>query len=556
MPDFLFSKRLPSPASARPSHGRWLRAGARGCAWLFALCLGLLLTGQAVAAPAHFFPTACASEANCREKPGRRIMQPTPTPPPRAAASPKLVSIFPFLGVDFNLPASPTPRPTRQPAGRQLRWLPYTPWQYLNDTWTPATHGPIVGGVTDSTATVFVRTFGMASVQLRISVTPDGQGDPRWTPPVMTQRGADFTAMIPLTDLQADTTYYLQVLVNGTAQAVEDLPRFRTFPAAARPVKIVYLTDFATTFNTGTILPANTFAHAGDENADLVVIGGDFDHREPHSLADKRQMFKDLYNVNDPNMASFVTDILWRTPVAHMWDDHDYGRNDEDKGYFGRELSRQAIREFFPLYPTPSTYGIWQKLRLGPVEIFLIDARSQRDNVDDPDGPDKSMLDGDNLGVNGQRYWLEQGLLQSTATWKLLMVQVPFNPTVHKSDSWRTYQFERDWLLDLVRNNRIKGVVFISGDMHAGGIDSGAHSGLPEMVVPTPNFKQCLSVYGADRTMFGSGLWDKGTYWYLNEYRSCNGYGVISASANPPQLRLEVKDSEGGVRLSYNVPWR
>ena len=34
-------------------------------------------------------------------------------------------------------------------------------------------------------------------------------------------------------------------------------------------------------------------------------------------------------------------------------------------------------------------------------------------------------------------------------------------------------------LLDLVRNARIKGVVFISGDMHAGGIDSGAHSGLP-----------------------------------------------------------------------------
>ncbi len=519
--------------------------------------LWLLLQSHALAAPVHPYPAACDYQTNCREKPAHTMTRPAPAPP--KAASPRRFSHLPFLAVDFGLSAPPTlPTPSApQPVTHSKRWFPYLPWQYLNDALTPATHGPIVGNVTDRTATVFVRTFGMAAVQLGLATTPDGQGDRRVTAPVVTRREADFTTMIPLSNLQADTTYYLQVLVNGVAQAGDDLPHFRTFPAAAtRPVKIVYLTDFATTWNTGTILPTNTFAHAGDENADLVVIGGDFDHREPHSLEDKRQMFKDLYNVNDPNMASFVTDVLWRTPVAHMWDDHDYGRNDEDKGYFGRELSQRVIREFFPLYPTPSTYGIWQKLRLGPVEIFLIDARSERDNVDDPDGPEKSMLDGDNLGLYGQRYWLEQGLLQSTATWKLLMVQVPFNPTVHKSDSWRTYQFERDWLLDLVRNARIKGVVFISGDMHAGGIDSGAHSGLPEMVVPAPNFKQCLTVYGADRTMFGSGLWDKGTYWYLREYRPCNGYGVITASANPPQLRLEVKDSEGGVRLSYNVPWR
>ena len=526
---------------------RWLLPG---------IFLLLCLHGQTLAAPWRPYPVACDSTDHCPQEPSPGRGRPAPTPPP--AATPRRLAVLPFLGVKFDLPEPPAPEPLPTPraSGPQQRWLPYLPWLYINSAFTPATHGPVVGAVTASSATVFVRTFGMASVQLGISTAADEQGDSRWTAPVITRRETDFTTMIPLTALQADTAYYITVLVNGAPQTVGDLPHFRTLPGAGRPAKIVYLTDFATTSNPGTILPTNTFAHAGEENADLVVIGGDFDHREPHSLEDKRQMFKDLYNVNDPNMASFVTDVLWTAPVAHMWDDHDYGRNDEDKGYFGRELSQRVIREIFPLYPTPSNYGIWQKINLGPVEIFLVDARSQRDNVDDPDGPEKSMLDGNNLGIYGQRYWLEQGLLQSTATWKLLMVQVPFNPTVHKSDSWRTYQFERDWLLELVQNARIKGVVFISGDMHAGGIDSGAHSGLPEMVVPAPNFKQCLSVYGADRSMFGSGLWDKGTYWYSSEYRSCNGYGVITASANPPQLRLEVKDSEGAVRIAYNVPWR
>lgn len=522
---------------------------------LSVMALWFLLTGQASAAPWRPYPIGCDPLEPCGQPPAHPAGKPTPAPD-RSARPVRL----PFLPIGQIQPAPPTPVPPArpaQPAGRQARWFPYLPWQYLDSAATPATHGPLVGAVTETSATVFLRTHGMASVQMGVSLAPATEADVRWLPAVITRRESDFTTMIPLSDLQPDTLYYLRILVNGRAQLTDPLPRFRTFPiGSTRPVKIVYVTDFSTTWNTGTMLPTNTFARAGDENADLVVIGGDFDHREPHSLEDKRQMFKDLYNVNDPNMASFVNDILWRTPVAHMWDDHDYGRNDEDKGYFGRELSQRVIREFFPLYPTPSPMGIWQKFRLGPVEIFLIDARSQRDNVGDPDGPEKSLLDGNDLGSQGQRAWLEQGLRQSSAIWKLLMVQVPFNPTVYKSDSWRTYQFERNWLLRLVHNQGIQGVVLISGDMHAGGIDSGVNSGLPEMVVPTPNFKQCLSVYGADRTVFGSGKWDRGAYWYLNEYRTCNGYGVIVASANPPSLRLEVKDSEGQVRVGYTVPWR
>src|SRR4051794_31351813 len=76
------------------------------------------------------------------------------------------------------------------------------------------THGPVVGGVTDTEAKVFVRTDVAATVVLQYSTDPvfgtySASGD------YATAETSDFTSTISLSGLTAETTYYLRVLVNG-----------------------------------------------------------------------------------------------------------------------------------------------------------------------------------------------------------------------------------------------------------------------------------------------------------------------------------------------------
>src|SRR5437660_509689 len=68
-------------------------------------------------------------------------------------------------------------------------------------------HGPVVGGVTNSRAKVFVRTDQAASVVLRYSTNPN-LNNYLVSDTVTTASEGDFTSIIQLADLSAETTYY------------------------------------------------------------------------------------------------------------------------------------------------------------------------------------------------------------------------------------------------------------------------------------------------------------------------------------------------------------
>jgi len=230
-----------------------------------------------------------------------------------------------------------------------------------------------------------------------------------------------------------------------------------------------------------------------------------------------------------------------------MWDDHDYGGNDCDKTYKYKESSLEVLKEYFPLYPV-SEYGDWQRFTYAQAEFFLLDSRSQRDPNEDPDGPQKSMLDGDDLGEEGQWVWLTSGLRNSTATWKFILTPSVFNPTTWKGDSWYRFRNERLRLLRFISENHIRGVIFISGDLHAGAIDDGTNAGLPEMLVPGVNLPRCLT---APRI----GRWSEG--YYPSSVHTlgppCPGYGVVEVLTDPDRVVLEVMNAEGKSQLRYVI---
>src|SRR5262249_19665823 len=85
------------------------------------------------------------------------------------------------------------------------------------------THGPVVGGVTDTSAKVFVRTDQTARVQVRYSPDPTlttYSTSDQFT----TVASADFTQIIPLSNLTAETKYYLDITVNDVPQLASPYP--------------------------------------------------------------------------------------------------------------------------------------------------------------------------------------------------------------------------------------------------------------------------------------------------------------------------------------------
>ena len=406
------------------------------------------------------------------------------------------------------------------------------------------THGPVIGGVTPSKARVFVRTDAAANVALRYGTDPS-LARYHVSASLTTNAARDFTVILPLSRLSAETTYYLNVLVNGVPQfTAQPYPSFATFPSkgSRRDFDFIVLADFGTVSD----LTANvqTFASAAAELPAFTFIGGDFDHRNPATLDDKRQMFKDLYDPTTPFMSDFVPQILWHTAIVRQWDDHDSGLNNVDKNYADWDLTQRAFTEYTPTYPLPRVIpGIWQDFSYAQAEFFVLDCRSQRDPGSDPDGPDKSMLDGNNLGETGELRWLENGLLASKALWKVIFTSVITNPTTKLNDGWAAYQTEWNALKEFINTNNIQGVVFISGDLHLGAIDNGTQAGFPEMCVASANDTRGGFCATAPR-----GRWSEGYY-----DRDCAGYGLVSISQNPDQLTLHEVDEFGVSHVSYTV---
>ena len=409
--------------------------------------------------------------------------------------------------------------------------------------------GPVTGGVTSSEAKVFVRTSAPATTAIEYATNPT-MANPTVSSPTTTSTAGDFTAIIVISSLTPSTPYYLNVLVNGVPQLSAPYPTFKTFPPAgtATNFDFVVLTDFASVpHEPAGVYPV--FKNALSEHPAFAFIGGDFDHENPTTLAAKLTMFHNVYNPASPGLHDFIFDILQQMPIAHQWDDHDSGQNNDDKNYVGWPLSYQVFSEYVPMYDTPAPPpGIWQEFSYAQADLFVLDNRSQRDSEYETDTGSKSMLDGRHLGALGELAWLKNGLQSSTATWKIIFTSIVANPTTKYPDGWAGYENEWIALRHFIHANKITNVVLIDGDLHSGGIDDGTESGFPEMLVSSANLVIPAGRHCASGPV---GVWSAGVY--ANFSGSCQGYGVVTILTNPDRMILEVKDQNGNVKVSYTL---
>lgn len=173
------------------------------------------------------------------------------------------------------------------------------------------------------------------------------------------------------------------------------------------------------------------------------------------------------YRASHDRAIKVLQPFLKAMPHIATWDDHDYGPNDIGKNYILKETSRDIFNKYFC---NPSSgengQGIYTMLSWGDADIFVTDDRwwrsadAMKDSVDGKPNPDKRML-----GTQ-QMEWLKNSLLNSIAAFKIIVVGSQVLNPVSPFDKWRDFPVEYDEMINFLKDYKVNGVVFLTGDRH------------------------------------------------------------------------------------------
>lgn len=225
---------------------------------------------------------------------------------------------------------------------------------------------------------------------------------------------------------------------------------------------------------------------------ELFVFLGDNMYADTEDPAVLREKYEEL------GRSPGLTGLRARTPVVATWDDHDYGDNDVGAEYPLKELSRQLFLDFWgepDASPRRDRDGIYTSYRFGPpgqrLQLILLDLRYNRTPLllqtrhesyqeygewarghyaegepvpgpyaRNPD-PAASML--------GERQWawLEQEL-RKPADLRIIGSSLQVLADFSGWEAWVNFAHDHQRLIQLIRDTRAEGVLFISGDTHYG----------------------------------------------------------------------------------------
>lgn len=202
------------------------------------------------------------------------------------------------------------------------------------------------------------------------------------------------------------------------------------------------------------------FESINGKNPDIMLWGGDniylreadwdsqtgINHRYTHSRTIKE-----------------MQPLLAKTQNFAIWDDHDFGPNDGDRGFYNKHLTQKAFKNFWANksygMDDSQNQGIYSTFNWGDAQFFLLDNRFFKTPNDRKTGKR------DLLGEN-QLEWLIDNLITSKASFKIIVVGGQVLNTAEVYENYSNYADEKSKLLKEIVDNKINGVLFISGDRH------------------------------------------------------------------------------------------
>ncbi|MFO0759407.1 MAG: hemopexin repeat-containing protein [Byssovorax sp.] len=243
---------------------------------------------------------------------------------------------------------------------------------------------------------------------------------------------------------------------------------------------------------------------------------------------------------NDP-----LRRLLAEVPVLAIWDDHDFGPNDSDSSFAGASLP--VFQRVFAqsTYGLPETPGIFSTVRMGPVEFFLLDNRSYR-------------VEHSHMLGEAQMTWLLDRLEKSRAPIKVFVSGSQVFPEAAPGLDWECWKRdapgELEQILSFIEERDIRGVVYISGDVHLGYLLHAPSRTLPDGRRGPSLWELTSSPLANDpwtETVLGRNLYDRTV---ITEHEACN-YGVLDIDLDRPgeEIRMRLAGERGETLVAQPV---
>lgn len=379
-----------------------------------------------------------------------------------AAALPAAALIPHSEAADAKASATPVPATApKKPAPAPLTLPPVQPGPpYLMA-------GPMLGHVSEDRVHMWVRATAAVGWKILLNEA----GTPTATQPREiegTALHADaLTGIVVIDGLKPGTSYSYQIILEGREQLPLPLPSFTTAPAQghAGRQRIVFGSCVGQTLAAAAPTWAELAerrAMSADEGAfDLLLMLGD------NHYGNTTEIEKLRVNYTAHRLSAGWRDLSARTPVYAIWDDHDYGPNNSDGTEPGKADSLKVFQEFWanPGCGEADNPGCYFTFTRGDAQVFMMDGRYHRSPNKAEDTLEKTMLGAKQLE------WLKRELLASKAKVKLIANGSEWE-SYGSDDSWSLFKKERDPFLAWIDEQKIEGVIFLSGDRH---FSSGYH---------------------------------------------------------------------------------
>lgn len=327
--------------------------------------------------------------------------------------------------------------------------------------------GPMVGYTAMREAMIWVQSTGNATFQIQYH--EKGKVGNKTSAPFYANATNGYTAHIPLSYLEPGVEYEYQVLMNGQTISRPYAQRFKTNPLWQwRTDPPAFTVAFGSCYYTnepqydrpGRPYGGDTkiFESIRQQNPDLMLwLGDNTYYREVDWDSPEMMNHRNAHARQVPDLQA----LLAATSHYAIWDDHDYGPNDSDRGYILKDAALDLFKRYWanPAYGFQDTPGVFYQFSWGDADFFMTDNRFYRTPNRSPESPDKTILG------KAQYQWLLDALSTSRAPFKIVVFGGQVLNDFKLYENWAQIEERNQFLADLVAR-KIEGVVFLSGDRH------------------------------------------------------------------------------------------
>lgn len=189
-----------------------------------------------------------------------------------------------------------------------------------------------------------------------------------------------------------------------------------------------------------------------------------------------------LYRYTHTRATPELQGLLGSVHHYAIWDDHDFGPDNSDRGFIHKEATLEAFRLFWgnPTSGLPEQDGITSQFQWADIDFFLLDNRFSR-------APDERKTGERTQFGKAQIEWLLDALKTSKAPFKMVATGGQFlSASAIAENHIKLYPEEREYLIKRIEEEGLTNIIFLTGDRHL--------TELTELKLPNGKFIYDLTV--------------------------------------------------------------